>query len=946
MTVERGLRLVGSAQRGAALLIGLRKPFPRRCHSLCQLSDARGGPVATVAQFLHSQLDLRTLGGEGVEAVLAHQSLACGRAVAARDEAVPAPHRAVGRDEPLPDGKRLVVVLIGHRDLREAARKRGRCGDVRGECFGPGGERGVAVGAFGAEPTARGIAVGPRVEIVAERRRERGLVTGRNANLVEDAVRVAARRRERAFERRRFAVERSERRARFGERGFDFAGVGGAGGAVGLGLVERTLGVRDRPFRCGGGGPALVELCCERIAVAERRDLGVDAALVLFDPAQRCGRAVARRHGDAAVGGLARGLRARLRERNLRVAQPRLRCLVGFDKCRLASGLRSNILRELAALGIQCSQRGVCLARKVALALAVSSKPLLLRRQIVEPLTRRTLFALKPRLRRARFGKRIALRLCLAARLCNACRDLGLCGGDGFELGLRGLDRGFRRIGIAPRLIGRRGGVAPARIDQPPFGDANLVRQPLVAFGGARLAAQRIGAHLHIGDDFGQAVQICFGRAQFLLGVLAADVQPGDPGCLFEHRAAVRRFGGDDVRNFALTDERGTMRAGCGVGKDQRDILGADVAAVGAIGAARAAFDAADDFQLVPVARVGEPRDDGAFGVAMDRDFGKVARRPRRRARKDDVLHPAAAHRLGRGFAHHPADRLEQVRLAAAVRPDDAGQTGLDAQFGGFDEAFETGKAQPLYLHEATPCRSPNRRPCNLCVTNPPWLRHAARAGESQGGLNGRTGGKSRLARAHRSQPVAHRAPGRDAFGDLPVDNEGRRAANLVFFDAVVRALFDGGHIFDIGEALLHRVRGNAARLIKFVDFPCRSHRVEPLGGGEPHRAFDLLRRSGLCAAEEILMLEEGRIGEREIALGAGAFDDRARDGIDRMEHEGGELERYAAGVDEIALQLLVRILGELGAVAAGEGAIFLNLDRRFGVAHHRAAVGVKTYDL
>src|SRR3546814_9276944 len=78
-------------------------------------------------------------------------------------------------------------------------------------------------------------------------------------------------------------------------------------------------------------------------------------------------------------------------------------------------------------------------------------------------------------------------------------------------------------------------------------------------------------------------------------------------------------------------------------------------------------------------------------------------------AREDHILHPAAAHRLGRGFAHHPADRLEQVRLAAAIGADDAGQPRLDAQLGGFDEAFETGEAQPFYLHENPPCSRSNR---------------------------------------------------------------------------------------------------------------------------------------------------------------------------------------------------------------------------------------------
>src|SRR3546814_9996664 len=86
----------------------------------------------------------------------------------------------------------------------------------------------------------------------------------------------------------------------------------------------------------------------------------------------------------------------------------------------------------------------------------------------------------------------------------------------------------------------------------------------------------------------------------------------------------------------------------------------------------------------------------------MERNLGKVARGARRGAGEDDILHAAAAHRLGTRFAHHPADRFEQVRLAATIGADDAGQPGLDAQFGRFDETFETGEAQPFRSEEHT----------------------------------------------------------------------------------------------------------------------------------------------------------------------------------------------------------------------------------------------------
>ena len=55
-------------------------------------------------------------------------------------------------------------------------------------------------------------------------------------------------------------------------------------------------------------------------------------------------------------------------------------------------------------------------------------------------------------------------------------------------------------------------------------------------------------------------------------------------------------------------------------------------------------------------------------------------------AGEDHVVHAGRAHGLVRAFAHHPAQRLEQVGFAAAIGADHAGQARLDQQFGRLDE--------------------------------------------------------------------------------------------------------------------------------------------------------------------------------------------------------------------------------------------------------------------
>ena len=87
-------------------------------------------------------------------------------------------------------------------------------------------------------------------------------------------------------------------------------------------------------------------------------------------------------------------------------------------------------------------------------------------------------------------------------------------------------------------------------------------------------------------------------------------------------------------------------------------------------------------------------RQAGGF-LQVQRDLGEVAARPGGGAGEDHVLHLAAAHGPGGGLAHRPAQRLDHVRLAAAIRPDDAGQARQDLDHRRFGEALEAGDAQP-----------------------------------------------------------------------------------------------------------------------------------------------------------------------------------------------------------------------------------------------------------
>ena len=66
---------------------------------------------------------------------------------------------------------------------------------------------------------------------------------------------------------------------------------------------------------------------------------------------------------------------------------------------------------------------------------------------------------------------------------------------------------------------------------------------------------------------------------------------------------------------------------------------------------------------------------------------------------EDHRVHVGGAQRFVRGLAHRPAQRLDQVGFAAAVRADHAGQAGFDHAVSGFHKRLETMEAKTREFH-------------------------------------------------------------------------------------------------------------------------------------------------------------------------------------------------------------------------------------------------------
>src|SRR5260221_4685325 len=142
-------------------------------------------------------------------------------------------------------------------------------------------------------------------------------------------------------------------------------------------------------------------------------------------------------------------------------------------------------------------------------------------------------------------------------------------------------------------------------------------------------------------------------------------MQAGDAGSFFQQAAAIGRLGIDNGANAALADQGGRMGTRCRIGEQQLHVAGADILAIDLVARSFATIDAAGNLKLVIVVELG--RHPAVGIVPTNNHFSDVAGRSIAAAPKDHVIHLAAAHALGAGFAHGPAERANEIWFSAAI---------------------------------------------------------------------------------------------------------------------------------------------------------------------------------------------------------------------------------------------------------------------------------------
>ncbi len=463
-----------------------------------------------------------------------------------------------------------------------------------------------------------------------------------------------------------------------------------------LALGELGDGALERDLACGGVGVFAFEpLALAGELVAAR------AALVaaLRDPVEaRSERGGARRELPRALSDLEHlGARARL------LGLERGECFGLLERVRFT---RALVHAELLDLDRDLRFFGAELARLAerALELEVAAHQAMV--EVGEPL----LGLLDLGLQRAHLVVGVERRACgfVRARL-----DSGGLRAFRVEHGLRVAELGALLVQVLTRAFIAFFGYFPRhrelevlvrRVEQHEILELATVVEE--ALGLRHLTLERCAVAIDLRDDVGHAQKVLARELHLALRHLAALLVLGDAGGLVDEHAPVLRTRAHDLTDAPLLDDRVRLGADAGAEEELGHVAQAHLGLVDEVLARPVAEEAAGHADLRVVAEL-EREGGGVFGVRVvegDGHLREPVRPARLRAVEDHVLHRLAAQVLRALLAEAPPNGVHDVRLAAAVRADDADDVVVEVDRGTVHERFETRDLELLDVHR---CKIP-----------------------------------------------------------------------------------------------------------------------------------------------------------------------------------------------------------------------------------------------
>jgi hypothetical protein len=171
----------------------------------------------------------------------------------------------------------------------------------------------------------------------------------------------------------------------------------------------------------------------------------------------------------------------------------------------------------------------------------------------------------------------------------------------------------------------------------------------------------------------------------------------------------------DDAADGALADDGVGARAQAGAQEHVLHVAAAHRLVVDVVAAGAVAREHALDRDLAELAPLAART--VVAVVEHQFDAGTAGGLARGRAVEDHVLHGFAAQLGGLGLAQHPAHRVHDVGLAAAVGPDHTHELAREHEVGGFGEGLEAGELDRVETHAGRP---PGIAKCLISKAFPP----------------------------------------------------------------------------------------------------------------------------------------------------------------------------------------------------------------------------------
>ena len=289
-------------------------------------------------------------------------------------------------------------------------------------------------------------------------------------------------------------------------------------------------------------------------------------------------------------------------------------------------------------------------------------------------------------------------------------RRLGLLqrpDGPGALVG-RGRDASVERVEPLARGGSARDALVPPflaplalvpQVAQPRGRQANgdrvgLRREGLVPLGHLGLLAERLQLTLELGEHVLEPEHVLVEPGKLAFGAFLALAVLGDPGRLLDVGAPVLGAGGQHVLELALPDDGVERAPDPGLREQLLHVEQPDDLAADPVLALAGAEDRAADLDLGH-----RDRDQSGRVVDHELDLGHPERGPLGAAGEDHVGHLAAAERPGSLLAEHPADRVDEVRLARPVGSHDDGDARSELEDGLVGERLEASDLQGAEEH-------------------------------------------------------------------------------------------------------------------------------------------------------------------------------------------------------------------------------------------------------